>query len=49
MGEGEGGVIRENGIETCILSCKKLEMMQEIIKVLKVGALKSCKLMRYLS
>ena len=22
-GEGEGGIIRENGIETCILSCKK--------------------------
>ena len=21
-GEGEGGMIRENGIETCILSCK---------------------------
>ena len=23
VGEGEGGVIWENGIETCILSCKK--------------------------
>ena len=23
-GEGEGGMIRENGFETCILSCKKL-------------------------
>ena len=23
VGEGEGGMIRENGIETCILSCKK--------------------------
>ena len=23
MGDGEGGMIRENGIETCILSCKK--------------------------
>ena len=23
-GEGEGGIIWENGIETCILSCKKL-------------------------
>ena len=22
MGEGEGGMIWENGIETCILSCK---------------------------
>ena len=22
-GEGEGGMIRENGIETCVLSCKK--------------------------
>ena len=22
-GEGEGGMIRENGIETCILSCKE--------------------------
>ena len=22
-GEGEGGMILENGIETCILSCKK--------------------------
>ena len=22
MGEGEGGIIWENGIETCILSCK---------------------------
>ena len=24
VGEGEGGIIWENGIETCILSCKKL-------------------------
>ena len=24
MGEGEGGMIWENDIETCILSCKKL-------------------------
>ena len=24
MGEGEGGVIWENGIETCIISCMKL-------------------------
>ena len=23
MGDGEGGMIWENGIETCILSCKK--------------------------
>ena len=23
MGEGEGGMIWENGIETCIISCKK--------------------------
>ena len=23
VGEGEGGVIRENGIETCIISCMK--------------------------
>ena len=23
MGEGEGGMTRENGIETCIISCKK--------------------------
>ena len=23
MGEGEGGMIRENDIETCIISCKK--------------------------
>ena len=23
VGEGEGGMIWENGIETCILSCKK--------------------------
>ena len=23
MGEGEGGMIQENGIEICILSCKK--------------------------
>ena len=23
MGEGEGGVIWENGIETCIISCMK--------------------------
>ena len=22
VGEGEGGMIRENGIETCILSCE---------------------------
>ena len=24
VGEGEGGMIWENGIETCLLSCKKL-------------------------
>ena len=24
VGEGEGGMIWENGIETCIISCKKL-------------------------
>ena len=24
MGEGEGGMIWENGIETCIISCMKL-------------------------
>ena len=24
LGEGEGGMIRENGIETCIISYKKL-------------------------
>ena len=33
MGEGEGGMIWENGIETCILSCKKriasLGLMQD--------------------
>ena len=23
LGEGEGGMIGENGIETCILACKK--------------------------
>ena len=23
LGEGEGGMIWENGIETCIISCKK--------------------------
>ena len=23
VGEGEGGIIWENGVETCILSCKK--------------------------
>ena len=23
VGEGEGGIIWENGIETCIMSCKK--------------------------
>ena len=23
VGEGEGGMIQENGIETCIISCKK--------------------------
>ena len=23
VGEGEGGMIWENGIETCIISCKK--------------------------
>ena len=26
-GEGEGGMICENGIETCILSCKKYKSM----------------------
>ena len=34
MGEGEGRMIRENGIETCIRSCKKriasLGLMQDI-------------------
>ena len=34
VGEGEGGMIWENGIETCILSCKKriasLGLMQDI-------------------
>ena len=33
VGEGEGGIIWENGIETCILSCKKqiasLVLMQD--------------------
>ena len=33
MGEGEGGMIWENGIETCIMSCKKqiasLGLMQD--------------------
>ena len=33
-GEGEGGMIWENGIETCILSCKKriasLGLIQDI-------------------
>ena len=33
VGEGEGGMIWENGIETCILSCKKriasLDSMQD--------------------
>ena len=28
MGEGEGGMIWENGIETCILSCKKRSTSQ---------------------
>ena len=34
MGEGEGGMIWENDIETCIISCKKLiaslGLMQDI-------------------
>ena len=34
MGEGEGGLIWENGTETCILSCKKriasLGLIQDI-------------------
>ena len=33
-GEGEGGMIWENGIETCIISCKKriasLGLMQDV-------------------
>ena len=33
LGEGEGGMIWENGIETCIISCKKriasLGLMQD--------------------
>ena len=33
VGEGEGGMIWENGIETCILSCKKkiasLDLIQD--------------------
>ena len=33
MGEGEGGMTWENGIETCIISCKKqitsLDLMQD--------------------
>ena len=35
MGEGEGGMIWENGIETCIISCKKriasLCLMQDTV------------------
>ena len=41
-GEGEGGMIWENGIETCIISCKKqtasLGSMQDY-RMLEAGAL----------
>ena len=44
MGEGEGGMIWENGVETCILSYKKrivsLGSIQDTgYRVLGVGAL----------
>ena len=42
VGEGEGGMIWENGIETCILSCKKriasLGSIQDY-RMLRAGAL----------
>jgi len=31
VGEGEGGEIWENGIETCIISCKKINKDSTII------------------
>ena len=38
VGEGEGGMIWENGIETCILSCKKRIASPEY-RMLGAGAL----------
>ena len=39
MGEGEGGKIWENGIETCEMSCMKRDAspgsMQSFLKILK--------------
>ena len=32
VGEGEGGMIWENGIETCIISCKKLIASQGLMQ-----------------
>ena len=32
VGEGEGGKIWENGIETCIISCKKLIASQGLMQ-----------------
>ena len=43
LGEGEGGMIWENGTETCILSCKKgiatLGSIQDRYRMLGAGAL----------
>ena len=36
-GEGEGGMIWENGIETCILSCKKLIAMFDMQSMFDAG------------
>ena len=36
-GEGEGGMIWENGIETCILSCKKRIAMFDMQSMFDAG------------
>ena len=39
-GEGEGGKIWENGIETCIISCMKRKKKKEMSSFLKAKQLK---------
>ena len=34
VGEGEGGKIWENGIETCVISCMKRKKKKRIVKIL---------------
>ena len=34
VGEGEGGKIWENGIETCVISCMKRKKKKIIVKII---------------